>query len=33
VWMRYSNYNVNPPEIVELGGKALAKFVAGTSLV
>ncbi len=29
-WMRYSNYNVNPPEIVELSADALTKFVAGT---
>jgi hypothetical protein len=28
VWMRYSNYNVNPPEIVELSGAELAKFAA-----
>lgn len=28
VWMRYSNYNVNPPEIVELSGEALRKFVS-----
>jgi hypothetical protein len=30
VWMRYSNYNANPPEIVELNGEGLTKFVAGT---
>jgi hypothetical protein len=29
VWMRYSNYNANPPEIVELSGEALTKFLAG----
>jgi pyridoxine/pyridoxamine 5'-phosphate oxidase len=29
VWMRYSNYNVNPPEIAEWNGDELAKFVAG----
>lgn len=27
-WMRYSNYNVNPPEIVKLEDEALGKFVA-----
>lgn len=27
VWMRYSNYNASPPEIVELGGNELAKLV------
>lgn len=27
VWMRYSNYNVNPPEIVEVSDEALRKFV------
>jgi hypothetical protein len=30
VWLRYSNYNVNPPEIVELSGDELAKFVAAS---
>lgn len=30
-WMRYSNYNANPPEIVEISGEALAKFIAGVS--
>lgn len=29
-WIRYSNYNVNPPEIVELNGDELAKLVGGT---
>jgi hypothetical protein len=29
VWMRYSNYNVGPPEIVELDGELLRKFIAG----
>ena len=29
VWMRYSNYNVNPPQIVELSGGALATFIGG----
>lgn len=29
VWMRYTNYNVNPPEIAEISGDALAKFIAG----
>ncbi|HKF52220.1 MAG TPA: pyridoxamine 5'-phosphate oxidase family protein [Candidatus Acidoferrales bacterium] len=27
VWMRYSNYNVGPPEIAELGGAELTKFI------
>lgn len=26
--MRYSDYNVNPPEIVELSGDTLRKFIA-----
>jgi len=29
VWMRYSDYNVNPPEIAELSGDGLRKFIAG----
>ncbi len=28
-WIRYSNYNVGPPEIVELSGNEMVKFVAG----
>lgn len=28
VWLRYSNYNVNPPETVEISGKELAKLIA-----
>jgi pyridoxine/pyridoxamine 5'-phosphate oxidase len=28
VWMRYSNYNVGPPEILEWSGEALRKFAA-----
>lgn len=28
-WIRYSDYNANPPKIVELRGEELAKFVAG----
>ncbi len=27
-WIRYSNYNVNPPEIIELRKHELAKFLA-----
>lgn len=27
MWIRYSNYNVNPPEIVELSNDELANFV------
>ncbi len=27
-WMRYSNYNVNPPEIVELSGDELTRLIA-----
>jgi hypothetical protein len=27
-WIRYSNYNESPPEIVEWSGDALAKLVA-----
>jgi hypothetical protein len=29
MWMRYSNYNVNPPEIVELRAEGLRKFIVG----
>ncbi len=28
-WIRYSDYNVSPPRIVELRGRELAKFIAG----
>ncbi|MGC1104998.1 MAG: pyridoxamine 5'-phosphate oxidase family protein [Candidatus Acidiferrales bacterium] len=28
VWMRYSNYNVNPPEIVEISGDELTRLIA-----
>jgi hypothetical protein len=27
-WMRYSNYNVSPPEIAELSGEELTRLVA-----
>lgn len=27
-WIRYSNYNVNPPEIVEISGEELEKLIA-----
>lgn len=27
-WIRYSNYNVNPPETVEISGDELAKLIA-----
>lgn len=29
-WLRYSDYNRNPPEIVELSGEALAQFLAAS---
>lgn len=28
-WMRYSNYNVNPPETVEFSGDVLARLITG----
>lgn len=30
MWMRYSDYNVNSPEIVELSGEELARLIAAT---
>lgn len=29
-WIRYSDYNVSPPRIVEMRDEELAKFIAGT---
>lgn len=29
-WIRYTDYNANPPEIVELSGNKLAKLIAET---